>query len=57
MSYSPYSCLFAYSGVTHILCCVSYVANLSGLSTLITPILLRIYTLCFRITAIFLSKS
>jgi hypothetical protein len=36
MSYLRYLCLFAYSGVQHILCCVflcvPYVASFSGLS-------------------------
>jgi hypothetical protein len=38
MSYLHYSCLFAYSGVQHILCCVFvlfgfvYVASFSGFS-------------------------
>jgi hypothetical protein len=46
MSCLPCLCLFAYSGVQHILCCVfvlfasscvSYVANFSGLSVFIAP--------------------
>ena len=43
MSYLHYLCLFAYSGVQHILCCgffpycVPYVASFSGSSPLIAP--------------------
>jgi hypothetical protein len=43
MSYLRYLCLFLYSVVQHILCCVSvlfifvYVASFSGLSILIAP--------------------
>ena len=60
MSYLCYLCLFAYSGVQHILCCVfvlflflfrlvscvPYVASLSGLS--IKPILSIFLELIFR---------
>ena len=32
MSYFRYLCFFAYSGVQDILCCVPYMASISGLS-------------------------
>jgi len=32
MSYLRYMCLFAYSDVQHILCCVPYAGSFSGLS-------------------------
>ena len=54
MFYLRYLCLFAYSGVQHILCCilfcfssscVHYAGNVSGLSSLIAPLVFSSWTL------------
>jgi len=48
MSYLRYVCLFAYSSVQHISCCVPYAASSSGLSNcpflIATSVLSNVYS-------------